>query len=609
MRTFEGPGAVSFHPRVLGLPMIVGVLLAACSGMGPTLTEAPDSETPAAPAVSAGMRDQTSAKVTWTAPATDESITGYELQWRSTTDTEWTPVTGIANSETSYTITGLQPETTYEVQVRALFATTAGAWSEPIEVSTTAPPPSPEPPPAADGARISWPTAGSNSTVTASSITVRWTAPATDATITGYELQWRSTTDTEWTPVTGIANSDTSHTISGLQPETTYEIQVRAVFATTAGAWSESITVSTTSDRLTLTLAKVTGDTITVAWVAPATARSITGYELQARGGSLSQWKTFTAPSTRTGVTLMGLAPDTTYRLRARARFGGVAGSWSATLTATTGPTGPPYIAFLCGNYCYKDKSSEADAAANGLSLPFAVVFYLTSENAPSKFRYSVSETGDMLESESKGEFEIDPPKETGSRVRLDLHHHVVDDDDVDEADSVVTVTLLPGTGYRLDAIKTTYAVTVTDDDDPPSLTVDDAAVTEGDSGTVNAAFTVRLSTASGRTVTVDWATSDGTAAAGADYTAGNGALTFAAGETEKTFDVAVTGDAVDEDDETFTVTLSNAGNASIADATATGTITDDDRRSARGVLRSLSQSPRLLPAHRLPRPAAYAAC
>ena len=225
---------------------------------------------------------------------------------------------------------------------------------------------------------------------------------------------------------------------------------------------------------------------------------------------------------------------------------------------------------------------SEADAAeaAHGLALPAAIAFYLTPENAPSKFRYSVSETGDMLQSGSKGEFEVVPPDSTGAtsiRVVVVLHHHVGVDDVDDEADSVVTVTLLPGTGYLLDSPNTTFTIAVTDDDDPPSLEADHVTVTEGDSGTVNAAFTVSLSTASGRTVTVDWATSDGTATAGADYTAGNGALTFAAGDTSKTFDVAVTGDTVDEDDETFTVTLSNAGNASIADATATGTITDDD--------------------------------
>lgn len=106
---------------------------------------------------------------------------------------------------------------------------------------------------------------------------------------------------------------------------------------------------------------------------------------------------------------------------------------------------------------------------------------------------------------------------------------------------------------------------------------MDDVTVTEGDSGTVNATFTVGLSAASRWTVALDWATSDGTATAGEDYTAGSGTLTFAARKTEKTFDVVVTGDTVDEEDETYTVTLSNAANASIPDATGTGTITDDD--------------------------------
>ena len=185
-----------------------------------------------------------------------------------------------------------------------------------------------------------------------------------------------------------------------------------------------------------------------------------------------------------------------------------------------------------------------------------------------------------MLESASKGVFATPPMSLDGVSysyyvVYPAIHVRVIDDD-VDEPDSTVTVRILAGTGYQV-AAESTSTITITDDDDPPSLGVDDVTVTEGGSGTVNATFTVRLSTASGRTVTVDWATSDGTATAGSDYTAGSGTLTFAAGETYKTFDVAVTGDTVDEADETYTVTLSNASNASIADATGTGTITDDD--------------------------------
>ena len=560
MRTFEGPGALTFHPRVLGLPMIVGVLLGACSGVGPTSTEAPDSETPA---LSAGTRDQTSATVTWTAPATDESISGYELQWRSGTDTAWTTVTGISRTATSYTITGLQPQTTYEVQMRALFATTVGAWSESITVSTTS-----------DRLELSLTSASEES------ISVNWVAPVTEETISGYELQWRSSSDTTWAAVTGIASRQTSYTITGLQPETTYKVQVRALFATTAGVWSQSITVSTTSDRLQLSLTNATGESISVEWVAPATARSITGYELQVRGGSFSQWKTYTIPSTRTVARLSGLTPGTTYRLRARAMFGGVAGSWSAAITATTvAPSGPPSVVFICP--CRNTHSEDVAGAKEYITTQYVGSFDYTPENFAESIRYEISETGDMLESKSKGVFET-PPITLLHFWDYALYPTIrmrVIDDDVDEPDSTVTVQLLPDPRYRVGDVgdDDSYTILIIDDDDPPSLEVDDVTVAEGNSGTVNAAFTVSLSTASGRTVTVDWATSDGTATAGADYTAGNGALTFAAGETEKTFDVAVTGDAVDEDDETFTVTLSNAGNASIADATATGTITDDD--------------------------------
>ena len=124
-------------------------------------------------------------------------------------------------------------------------------------------------------------------------------------------------------------------------------------------------------------------------------------------------------------------------------------------------------------------------------------------------------------------------------------------------------------------------AVTVTDDEGSASLSVDDASVAEGDTGTADLEFAVKLSPASDGEVTVQWATSKesgDTAEPASDYTAGSGTLTFAAGETGKTVTVAVTGDQVDEPNETLTVTLSNqTSGASISDATATGTITDDD--------------------------------
>lgn len=110
-----------------------------------------------------------------------------------------------------------------------------------------------------------------------------------------------------------------------------------------------------------------------------------------------------------------------------------------------------------------------------------------------------------------------------------------------------------------------------------PTLSIGDAAVTEGDSGTTNANFAVTLSAASTKTVTVRYATTDGTATTGGDYTAASGTLTFLPGETSKTITVAITGDRTYEPDEAFSITLSNPSRATILTGTGTGTINNDD--------------------------------
>jgi Calx-beta domain/RTX calcium-binding nonapeptide repeat (4 copies) len=114
-----------------------------------------------------------------------------------------------------------------------------------------------------------------------------------------------------------------------------------------------------------------------------------------------------------------------------------------------------------------------------------------------------------------------------------------------------------------------------------PSVSVANVSQSEGDSGSQPAAFTVSLSKASPLRVTVAYATADGTANAGADYTASSGTLVFAAGQTSKTVAVPIVGDTAYEPDETFTLTLSNPVNATLGTATATGTITNTDAPTA----------------------------
>ena len=105
----------------------------------------------------------------------------------------------------------------------------------------------------------------------------------------------------------------------------------------------------------------------------------------------------------------------------------------------------------------------------------------------------------------------------------------------------------------------------------PAALSVADAQVKEGPDATL--AFAVTLDRVRHAAVTVDYATRDGTAVAGADYTNTSGTLTFVAGETRKTVDVQVLADSHDEGSETMTLALSSATGARIADGEATGTI------------------------------------
>jgi hypothetical protein len=118
---------------------------------------------------------------------------------------------------------------------------------------------------------------------------------------------------------------------------------------------------------------------------------------------------------------------------------------------------------------------------------------------------------------------------------------------------------------------------TITDDDSPPALSIDDVTVTEGNAGTTDATFTVSLSSPSGNAVSVDFATENGTATAPGDYLAASGTLVFDPGQTTESVSVTVNGDTLDEADETYFVNLSNPVNATIADAQGLGTITDDD--------------------------------
>ena len=145
-------------------------------------------------------------------------------------------------------------------------------------------------------------------------------------------------------------------------------------------------------------------------------------------------------------------------------------------------------------------------------------------------------------------------------------------DDALDEHDEMFAVNLHDAAYATLD--DGSAVGTIEDDDDAPSVSIADAS---GPESVGHLHFAVTLSAASGLPVTVDWATASGTAKAGEDYENADGTLTVAAGDTGGTVSVAIVADDVHEAEETFSVMLSGAMYSTLDDASATGTITDDD--------------------------------
>ena len=161
-------------------------------------------------------------------------------------------------------------------------------------------------------------------------------------------------------------------------------------------------------------------------------------------------------------------------------------------------------------------------------------------------------------------------PGERTKNIRVAVRGDLLDE--IDERFAVNLSALSAGT--FADA---TGRATIVDDDPLPSLAVGNTSVTEGNTGSKLAAFTLRLNRPSGRAVKVNWRTVEDTAKAPSDYVSKSGDFTFSPGQTVKTINVKVLGDTRNEADERFKVVLSNRVNATFADATAYGKIIDND--------------------------------
>ena len=150
--------------------------------------------------------------------------------------------------------------------------------------------------------------------------------------------------------------------------------------------------------------------------------------------------------------------------------------------------------------------------------------------------------------------------------------------DVVDEDDETLDLALSIVAGGATLGAPASSVLTIVDNEAQPKLSINNVTVTENNTNTRDAVFTVKLSGANSKPVTVNYQTVDATATAPADYTAlPLTTLTFSPGETSKIINVLVKGDMVDELNETFKVVLSSPTNATIAVSQGIGTITDND--------------------------------
>ncbi|HKE60428.1 MAG TPA: Calx-beta domain-containing protein, partial [Pyrinomonadaceae bacterium] len=150
-------------------------------------------------------------------------------------------------------------------------------------------------------------------------------------------------------------------------------------------------------------------------------------------------------------------------------------------------------------------------------------------------------------------------------------------DDDIFEGNETINVTLSNPTGGPTLGTPATAVVTINDGESTPFVSVNSVSLNEGDSGTTPVTFTVTLSNRTTKTVTMNYATADGSATAGSDYVATSGTLTFDPLTRTKTITVLVNGDLVQEGNELFVLNLSNIVNASNTTYQTNASILDDD--------------------------------
>ncbi len=411
-------------------------------------------------------------------------------------------------------------------------------------------------------------------------VTLSWSAPTSTGggTISGYQYRYAAGTldfPENWTPVGGGSGA-TQVIVGQLANGTTYRFQVQAVNEAGGGtpATTTATPVNPTADPSLavpdLTVGEGDGNAVLRVTLAPTSNQTVT-VQYATSDGSATEGDDYTE---RTG-TLTFTANQSAQEISVPiTNDGDDEGDETFTLTLTNAQGAD--IGRATGTVTIQDNDGEGTTIINAPSVPqnlvaeegdgeVTLLWSPPASNGGSeivRYEFRYAEGSDPLPDDWTAVSGGDAAREvriTGLSNGEPHRFHVRAVNEAGGGDAAQEAATPQGTGP------------------PLSLSIDDVEVGEG-SGT--AILRVALSEAADEEVTVSYATSDGSATAGEDYTSEDGTLTFEAGATAQEISISITDDSDEESDETFTVTLSDAQGAGIGDGSGQVTILDNDGTS-----------------------------
>ena len=434
------------------------------------------------------------------------------------------------------------------------------------------------------------------------SLTATWEAPDKNGgpAITGYDLQYKESTESSWEDFAHTGTAVTT-TITGLTADTSYQARVLAKNGETDSDWSDaSDAVSTNAGTAlpTLSIADAEGDEDDGVEFTATLTSGVSGKVTATWTASIESGDTASAAdlaTTKTGeVEFDENATEATFTVQVN---DDTTDEPDQTFTVTL--SGVSENAQLAADPTAEGTIDDDDApptvdiadatAIEGDDVEFTVTLSAASEKTVTVRSSGSVDPGDTASDAdfASGFFytTIFDPGQDEKTVTVQTVDDVLDED-------AETFTLEAGELINVRAGDIEATGTITDNDPTPTVTVADAAATEGD----KVEFTVTLSAVSGRDVEVGYATSvatDDTAVSGTDFTAATGTLTILAADSTATgtVEVQTTEDDATESAETFTLTLSATKNVDLGTpSTAKGTINDVSEGNVAVLLSNLGQ-------------------